>query len=583
MKTTLILHQTHHTLADFDAIFESIVSSLQGDGLHLFPELFLTGYPLNDLVLQRPFIDSYQEHLRDLDIWAKKQNGNFRALMGGLEYHMETQGVPTKIYNVIYEVTPGEGIKKLYTKRLLPNYDIFDEQKYFSRGQDNTFYQFNDKTFGLLICEDMWASSFHDIDPCELMLKEATEKKIKIDGIINLSASPFDVSKKKKRLNRAEMVSLELGCPFFYLNRVGGEDEIIFDGTSFVTAGSKLVILLKSFEADLQQVILEDIQGEYQKKAVKQPENTWEGLFAPRLDQSQKMLALQRLSDEECASVLEALIFGLQEYATKSGFKKFLVALSGGMDSALVLAIVKLGLKPGQELEAIYMPSQFSSPISTQLSEEMCKKLNIPLSYFPIKFLHSAVRNAFTQNFPDPFAGLVDENVQSRLRGTLLYTRSNQTGAVVINTSNKSELAVGYSTQYGDSVGALSLLGDLYKSEVYQLSEYINKNYKNPIPTGIITRGPSAELRDNQLDQDSLPPYERLDPILEGLLSYRLGKKELLELGHNEGEVTKVLHLYLKSEYKRRQFCPILKIKAKSFGFGYRMPMSKNLNYQLNT
>src|SRR5690606_10275769 len=145
------------------------------------------------------------------------------------------------------------------------------------------------------------------IDPCELMLKEATEKKIKIDGIINLSASPFDVSKKKKRLNRAEMVSLELGCPFFYLNRVGGEDEIIFDGTSFVTAGSKLVILLKSFEADLQQVILEDIQGEYQKKAVKQPENTWEGLFAPRLDQSQKMLALQRLSDEECASVLEAL------------------------------------------------------------------------------------------------------------------------------------------------------------------------------------------------------------------------------------------------------------------------------------
>lgn len=583
MKTTLILHQTHHTLADFDAIFESSVNFLKGDGLHLFPELFLTGYPLNDLVLQRPFIDSYQEHLNDLTVWAKKQSGKWRALMGGLDYQMETNGVPTKIYNVIYEVIPGEGIKKIYTKRLLPNYDIFDEQKYFSKGSENTFYQFNGKTFGLLICEDMWPSSFHDMDPCELMLKEAKEKNLSLDGVINLSASPYDVSKKQKRLNRAKAISLDFSCPFFYLNRVGGEDEILFDGTSFVMAGPKLVTLLKSFEADSKEVILEEIKGDYQEKVVKLPENTWEGLFAPRLDRTQKMLALQGLNDEECKSVLEALIFGLQEYATKSGFKKFLVALSGGMDSALVLAIVKLGLKPGQELEAIYMPSQFSSPVSTQLSEEMCRKLNIPLSYFPIKFLHSAVKNAFTQTFPEPFLGLTDENVQSRLRGTLLYTRSNQTGAVVINTSNKSELAVGYSTQYGDSVGALSLLGDLYKSEVYQLAEYINKTFNNPIPKGIITRGPSAELRDNQLDQDSLPPYERLDPILEGILSYRLGKKELLELGHNEAEVTKVLHLYLKSEYKRRQFCPILKIKAKSFGFGYRIPMSKNLSYQLNT
>src|SRR5690606_25355427 len=230
---------------------------------------------------------------------------------------------------------------------------------------------------------------------------------------------------------------------------------------------------------------------------------------------------------------------------SKSGFKKFLVALSGGMDSALVLAIVKVGLRPGQSLEAIYMPSIYSSPVSTELSEEMCKGLGIPLSYFPIKFLHSAVKNAFTQNFTEPFEGLTDENVQSRLRGTLLYTRSNQTGAMVFNTSNKSELAVGYSTQYGDSVGAMSLLGDLYKTEVYRLSEYINQKYGNLIPKGIISRGPSAELRANQLDQDSLPPYERLDPILEGILSFRLGKKELSGLGFEDAEITKVLHLYL--------------------------------------
>lgn len=583
MKTNIILHQTHHTLADFDAIFQSTVEVLNGSGLHLFPELFLTGYPLQDLVLQKPFIDSYQTLLNDLNEWAKKQQGSWRALLGGLAYEMEAQGVPTKIRNVIYEVIPGIGIKNLYVKRLLPNYDIFDEQKYFSAGKENAFYEFNGELFGLQICEDMWASSFHELDPCELMLKEVKDKKLSLKGVINLSASPFEAAKKKKRFERAKTISLQFGCPFIYLNRVGGEDEILFDGGSFVMAGTELGLELKSFEADSKTFDLSEIPGKYDEKPVFRPENTWEGLFAPRIDTTIKPATLKPWTEEECAEVLKALMFGLQEYASKSGFKKFLVALSGGMDSALVLAIVKLSLKPGQSLEAIYMPSVFSSPVSTELSENMCKKLGIPLSYFPIKFLHSAVKNAFTQTFSEPFQGLTDENIQSRLRGTLLYTRSNQTGAMVINTSNKSELAVGYSTQYGDSVGAISLLGDLYKTEVYRLGEYINKNFHTPIPAGIIDRGPSAELRENQLDQDSLPPYERLDPILEGILSFRLGKKELLELGHNEAEITKVLHLYLKSEYKRAQFCPILKVKAKSFGFGYRVPMSKNLSYQLHT
>jgi NAD+ synthase (glutamine-hydrolysing) len=583
MKTNLILHQTHHTLADFDSIFQTTVEVLTGDGLHLFPELYLTGYPLQDLVLQKPFMDSYQNHLNDLDFWAKKQKANWRALLGGLHYEMESSGVPTKIKNVIYEVIPGVGIKNLYTKRLLPNYDIFDEQKYFTHGNENAFYEFNGKLFGLQICEDMWASSFHELDPCELMLNEIKTKNLKIEALINLSASPFEAAKKQKRFERAKNLSLQFGCPFVYINRVGGEDEILFDGQSFVMAGSKIAIELKSFEADSKAFALEEIQGDYSEKPHFHPENTWEGLFAPRIDLTTTPATLKAWSDLECAEVLKALTFGFQEYATKSGFKKFLIALSGGMDSALVLAIVKLGLRPGQSVEAIYMPSIYSSPVSTELSENMCKGLGIPLSYFPIKFLHSAVKNAFTQTFGEPFQGLTDENVQSRLRGTLLYTRSNQTGAMVFNTSNKSELAVGYSTQYGDSVGAMSLLGDLYKTEVYRLGEYINKHYNRPIPEGILDRGPSAELRENQLDQDSLPPYSRLDPILEGILSFRLGKKELLGLGFNDLEVTKVLHLYLKSEYKRAQFCPILKVKAKSFGFGYRVPMSKHLSYQLNT
>lgn len=584
MKTVIHLHQTHHTLADFEGIFQSLGEISGIEGLHLFPELYLTGYPLQDLVLQRPFIESYLTHLEELEIWAKKQTkSSWRALVGGLHYELEESGLPQKIQNIIFEVIPGEGLKRLYTKRLLPNYDIFDEEKYFSPGHENAFYEFNGEIFGLLICEDMWPSSVHELDPCKVMYDEVLEKKMNLSGIINLSASPFDVSKKKKRLERAQNISLLFKSPFIYLNRVGGEDEVLFDGGSFVKAGADLLVELKYFEADSQSVTLEKLSREYQEGPAFKASNTWEGLFSPQLNLASTPASLKSWSDEDCAIVLKALQFGLQEYARKNGFKKFLVALSGGMDSALVLAITKLSLLPGQEVEAIYMPSIHSSSLSTQLSERMCQKLSIPLSYLPIKFLHAAVKNAFTQSFKEPFAGLTDENVQSRLRGTLLYTRSNQTGAMVINTSNKSELAVGYSTQYGDSVGAVSLLGDLYKSEVYRLAQYLNENFNSPIPDGIINRGPSAELRDNQLDQDSLPPYERLDAILEGILSYRLGKKQLAELGFSQEEILRVLNLYLKSEYKRAQFCPIIKVKSKSFGFGYRMPMSKNLNYQFNS
>ncbi len=581
MSTNLVLHQTHHTLADFDTIAVYLQENLKGNSLHLFPELFLTGYPLQDLCLQRAFIDAYSDHKTRIDQWLKSlsKNDKWRGLVPGLEYELETSGLPRKIENVVFEAIPGEGLKKLYTKRLLPNYDIFDEQKYFTPGNGNCFYDFHGSLIALHICEDMWGSSFHQLDPCDLMYREMKEKNLPVKMLINLSASPFDVTKKRKRMERARALSLKFKCPFLYLNRVGGEDEILFDGSSFIVSGQNDSLVMKSFERDVQTVELDKLQGRYDFEPVFHPENTWEGLFSPQLETKERPAELRSWSDDECEDVLQSLKFGLQEYARKSGFKKFLVALSGGLDSALVLAIVKLALNPGQEVEAVYMPSIHSASLSTQLCEDMCRRIKVPLRHLPIKFLHSTVKNTFTQTFPDKFEGLTDENVQSRLRGTLLYTRSNQTGAMVINTSNKSELAVGYSTQYGDSVGALSLLGDLYKTEVYRLARYVNARYGEPIPEGVIDRGPSAELRQNQLDQDSLPPYGRLDPMLEGILSYRYGKKELSGLGFTEEEIMKTLNLYLKSEYKRAQFCPILKIKAKSFGFGYRIPISKNLKY----
>ena len=283
---------------------------------------------------------------------------------------------------------------------------------------------------------------------------------------------------------------------------------------------------------------------------------------------------LSQLTKKQCEETIEALCFGLQDYTQKCGFNSFTVALSGGMDSGLVLTLAKLSLKEGQKLEAVYMPSQFSADLSTQLAQDLCKQLDVPLTILPISELHDHVREHFTRFYKNPLEALADENIQSRLRGSLLYARSNQVGSMVINTSNKSELAVGYSTLYGDSVGAISLLGDLYKSEVYDLAEYIFETRKL-IPRGYMDRAPSAELRENQEDQQSLPPYEVLDAILEGLLSYRHSVKELVGMGLPEADVKKVYGLYTKSEYKRNQFCPIVKIKAKSFGFGYRVPITK--------
>lgn len=579
----IYLHQSHHTLADFSSISQYLKDHFSDSGLHLFSELFLTGYPLQDLCLQRPFIKSYEKHLAEINSWVKTlpKTWKSRALIGGLQYEMDEAGLPLKIKNVMYELTPSIGLTAIYTKRLLPNYDIFDEEKYFTAGTENAFYKFEDKTYGLLICEDMWHSSVHHADPCTEMKAECDSKKITLDGVINLSASPFDIDKIERRLKRGRELSHLFKAPFIYINRVGGEDEILFDGSSFITLGDETLVQAKAFEAQIIEWENKTKAGDFKtpKAAI---ENTWEGLFTPRLDHSQKPVVLKPWSDAQCEVVLKGLCFGLQEYASKSEFKNFLVALSGGMDSALVLALVKISLKPGQTVEAIYMPSIHSSSLSTQLSEEMCRRIGIKMQFLPIKFFHSSIKNAFTSTFAEPFAGLTDENIQSRLRGALLYTRSNQTGAMVINTSNKSELAVGYSTQYGDSVGAISLLGDLFKTEVYRLSEYLNKHYGNLIPEGIIDRGPSAELRENQLDQDSLPPYSRLDAILEGILSYRLDAEDLIKSGHSEDEVRKVFSLYTKSEYKRKQFCPIIKTKTKSFGFGHRVPISKSLKFYQN-
>lgn len=572
----LNLHQTHHEIGDFEAIFHSLTEILQrGDakGLHVFPELFLTGYPLQDLPLQKSFIDEYLRLLEDIDLWSSKRpktSSSQMALFGGLSYEFDQHGEILHIKNVCYALCPGETLKIVATKNLLPNYDLYEEKKYFTAGTEASVISFENKKIGILICEDMWHSHLHTSDPV-LKLKAHGS----VDLVVNLSASPYHLGKFDERLKRANHVANYLAAPVLYLNRVGFEDEILFDGQSFLTDGEKLIVKADLFKKDDHSFELPAFNGK-KTESMGSITSSWNTIFHRRLSEDQKKLL--PLTDSEAMEILEGLKFSVQEYASKTHMNKFLVALSGGMDSSLVLAILKLSLKKDQSIEAVFMPGFFSSSLSYDLATDLCRNLNVPLRLFPIKFIHSAIRNNYVDNFKNELKGLADENIQSRLRGALIYARSNDTGAMVINTSNKSELAVGYSTLYGDSVGALSLLGDLYKTEVFDLARFINKLHPGMIPDEIISRAPSAELRDDQRDEDSLLPYPMLDALLENYLSYKKSPEDMVALGYDAASAQKIFKLWQRSEYKRKQFCPIVKLKAKSFGFGYRNPILKKIH-----
>ncbi len=573
------LRQTHHTIGDFSAILTTIKETFESGeaGIHVFPELFLTGYPLQDLCLEKNFITAYQKLLADIkDLVSTIYRKDLVCLIGGLDYEFQEDGLPKKIRNSIFEVKSNEPMRSLYSKQLLPNYDIFDEGKYFTAGKDICIWEWENKKFALLICEDMWPSSLHHTDPAKDIETKLQSENIKIDGVINLSASPFRRGMTANRRERAKDISLALEAPFYYVNRVGGEDEILFDGDSFVVNGTTTLANSKRFEADTlsyEVPSFNDSRIPFPKDYIK---SSWESLFLPQFDQSQPP-KIRELTDDECEELLQAIGFGVQEYASKTWHKNFTVALSGGIDSSLVLAILKIFLRPGQSLEAVFMPSKFTSGLSDELAQEQCRVMEVPLYTFSIVNVHETIRKDYQSAFSSTLEGLGDENVQARIRASLLFARSNSMNSLVINTSNKSELGVGYSTLYGDSVGALSIIGDLYKTEVFKLCEYINKKYPNYIPKGVIERPPSAELRPDQEDSQSLPPYERLDAILEGMVSCRHTNAELIKLGFTESEVEKTFKLYTRAEYKRNQFAPIVKLKPKSFGFGHRVPICKIL------
>jgi len=577
----IFLHQKNNNIGNLQNAIESIIQTYQQSdkvGLHLFPELFLGGYPLQDLCLQKPFISQYEKSLEQIRKVANSANDN-NILFGGIEYELDKSSEIIHIYNCIYHLGP-KGLTSVYQKQLLPNYDIYDEKKYFTAGEKNGLIEINDFRICLFICEDMWHSSTHKTDPVKKIFDELQTQNIALDAIINLSASPFHAGKQHTRLKRGQEISTSLNAPFFYVNQIGLNDEILFDGRSFILDGSTQ-LQADSFREEVLEYSCKKnnlATLPVDSKTPSEIENTWENLFRANIDKEDKRLT--PISESELIEIIQAQTFALNEYAKKTKMKSFLIALSGGIDSALVVAIAHLASKASAiPVEAVYMPSQYNANISYELSKQLCDNIGINLKVINLKFIHQTIKMTFKDGIGEDLTGLADENIQSRLRGNLIYARSNQTGAMVINTSNKSELAVGYSTLYGDSVGAISLLGDLYKSEVYQLARFINTHFNNIIPEEIITRPPSAELREGQKDEDSLPPYDRLDLILECLLSYQFSLDEICQLGIKQDELNHVFNLYHLAEFKRFQFCPVVKLKSKSFGFGYRNPILKELRF----
>lgn len=569
----IILHQTQHIMADFLSIFESIkkdyIHTPKEVCLHLYSELFLTGYPLGDVLLYKGFIEKYKNFLNQINEWSLSLSAPTFSqgyLLGGIDYVKNTKDEVEKIYNCIYFLEPGKKLRVIYRKKNIPHYDIFDESKYFSPSPQEdspTIWSWNGFNFLLLICEDMWIKTTYSINGNPL----CQEHKESIHAIINLSASPFHYLKEEERLQRGLELFRQFLVPFFYVNRIGSADEILFDGRSFIIEKEDKIHFCPAFKEKDLEFTLEKVEKEVHTKGILQATTPWD--YA--------LTSLESLNDAQIELIIESLIFGIRSYAKACGIKQFVLGLSGGLDSSLVLTLLSMAF-PADAIHPVFMPSKHTSILSNDLSVLHCKKLGMSLIYYPIKFIQSTLERQFEVVLSSSLNNLAYENLQSRIRGLNLLAIANQINAVVINTSNKSEIAVGYSTIYGDSIGAISPLGDLFKTQVFQIATYLHKKNPDLIPLEVIHRPPSAELHDGQLDSDSLPPYEILDKILDLLLSQRFTQQDIIAQGFRESDVVKTFNLFERNEFKRKQFPLIIKVAPKSFGFGHRVVICKASN-----
>jgi NAD+ synthase (glutamine-hydrolysing) len=565
----IALAQINPTVGDFSGNLKKIAEFVEraaaaGAALVMFPELATCGYPPADLLEKDSFVRRAEETLATV---AELTRGAGRpAVLCGSPMRCESAS-GKRLRNVAALMEDGE-IKFVQQKMLLPFYDVFDEQRYFEPARHQALTMVKGQAVAITICEDawndkmFWPRQMYPVDPVEELMQQWAVLPQPLSGhrlILNISASPFWHGKLEVRQRMIGALAKRHHAAVVMVNQVGANDSLIFDGGSFAVGPSGEVFAqAKSFVEDL--VVFDTEEPVSVGRAEGSAEETLgnEG-YAGGADRVEK--------------TWQALVLGTRDYLRKCGFRKAIVGLSGGIDSALVAAIAVEALGP-ENVQGIGMPSEFSSTGSVTDAEKLARNLGIAFSTVPIREIYDGFSKSLEPFFEGTEFGLAEENLQPRIRGSLLMALSNKTGALVLTTGNKSEMACGYCTLYGDMVGALAVIGDVYKTEVYELSRWVNRE-REVIPEDTLTKPPSAELRPGQKDTDSLPPYDVLDPIVRAYLEDYSSAEEIVRSQGVELElVRKVIRLVELSEYKRQQAAPVLKVSRKSFGMGRRFPIA---------
>jgi NAD+ synthetase len=539
----IALAQLNPTIGDLEGNSRKIIQACQsaekaGADLVVFSELVVTGYPPRDLLYKPDLICEGQKSLESL---VTRIQGP-AVLIGHVGKRKDGAGKGLTNSAVLFQ---NGKILAQADKVLLPAYDVFDENRYFQAANHPVVYELAGTKLGITICEDIWNfPGFFDQDiyhsnPVEELAQAGA------DIILNVSASPYRVGRWQTRLKLGNHIVAQYKKPFVLVNQVGGNDDLLFDGHSFaLSATGKVIAQARGFEEDLVVVDLKQGKGDLRP--------------TPKCDEEE---------------MFRGLVMGVRDYLHKCGYSKAVVGLSGGIDSAVVAAIAVEALG-AEQVMGISMPSQYTVAQSISDAERLAKNLGVSFSVAPIKELFEQYKKSLSPLFPGKAEDVTEENIQARIRGNILMAVSNKLGSMVLSTGNKSEMAVGYCTLYGDMAGGLSVISDVPKMKVYALARWINRD-QEIIPQATIARPPTAELRPNQTDQDSLPPYEVLDPILEGYVEKHRSVEQLIEEGYDAEVVRQVVRKVDQNEYKRSQAAPGLKVTAKAFGSGRRNPIAQ--------
>lgn len=545
----IALAQLNYHIGNFKKNEELIIDAIskarnQGAELVVFSELSICGYPPHDLLERKEFVE---ECLKSVDRVASVCT-DIAAVIGGPAINPNNKG--KKLYNAAFFLNEGKVAQTFY-KTLLPTYDVFDEYRYFEPNTSFDILEFKGKKMAITICEDIWEnqpvanpfaqSRLYANSPMERLIANNPEI------IINIASSPFSYVQEGTRKGVLRHNAEKYKLPVVYVNQVGANTELVFDGNSMVfDANAQLCLKCDRFTEDLRMIDSDDLKV-------------------------QKEVTVEAEEDYHIPLINDALVLGIKDYFAKTGFTQATLGLSGGIDSAVVvvLAVEALG---AENVRVLLMPSQFSSDHSVDDAVALAENLGIEYDIVAIKEMYDGFDKALKPIFKDLPFNVAEENLQARIRGTLMMGLSNKFGHILLNTTNKSEAAVGYGTLYGDMNGGISVLGDVYKTDVFKLARYMNRN-EEVIPENTIVKPPSAELRPDQKDSDSLPDYDTLDGILYNYIELNRSPEEIESLGYDMATITKTIRLVNINEYKRFQQAPILRVSSKAFGFGRRIPL----------